>query len=149
MKTTLRNEIFETFCERMQDLYPNIPSDVARSISTNLTATGMAMFIENNDKLRELMADAILARESHVNMFTQHIEHMQQKTKKILEVWKEQGMVYLDHDKVKNRKIMKARSSVLQESVNFMNELNDLTIEFYKKVYKVEDNDQTVQTTLF
>jgi hypothetical protein len=149
MKTTLRNEIFETFCERMADLYPDIPGNVSRSIATNLAATGMAMYIENDEKLRELMSDAILARESHVNMFTKHIEHLQYNTKKIMEVWKEQGMVYLDHDRVKNRKVMKARSSVLQESVNFMNELNDLTIEFYKKVYKVEDNDFNIQSTLF
>ena len=57
----------------------------------------------------------------------------------------------MDLDRKTNRPVMKAKTTVVAEMVEFLNYLNNLTMDFYENVYKIEDSADrgSTQTTLF
>jgi hypothetical protein len=149
MQNTFRNEIFETFCTRMADLYPELTEAQQRSIATNLTSTALALMVDNGKKLRELIAEAIMHRETFVNEFQTHIDLIDKRVKDVISKFKAEGMVSVEYDSVKRKKVLKARTSVLQETCTFLNQLNDSVINYYKKVYNLEPSSDNPQITLF
>lgn len=149
MQNTFRNEIFETFCERIADLYPELTEAQRRSIATSLSTTALALMVENGKKLREMIAEAVMHRETFVNEFQTHIDLIDKRVKEVIAKFKEEGMISVDYDSVKRRKVLKARTTVLQETVTFLNQLNDSVINYYKKVYNLDPSGDTPQITLF
>lgn len=149
MQNNFRNEIFETFCERIADLYPELTEAQRRSIATTLSTTALALMVENGKKLREMIAEAVMNRETFVNEFQTHIDLIDKRVKEVIAKFKAEGMVSVDYDSVKRRKVLKARTSVLQETCTFLNQLNDSVLNYYKKVYNLEPSSDNPQITLF
>ena len=149
MQNNFRNEIFETFCERIADLYPELTEAQRRSIATNLSTTALALMVENGKKLREMIAEAVMHRETFVNEFQTHIDLIDKRVKEVIAKFKAEGMISVDFDSVKRKRVLKARSSVLQETVHFLNQLNDSVLNYYKKVYNIEPSSDNPQITLF
>ena len=92
MQNTFRNEIFETFCERLADLYPELTEAERRSIATSLSTTALALMVENGKKLREMIAEAIMNRETFVNEFQSHIDLIDKRAKEIITNFKYNGI---------------------------------------------------------
>ena len=149
MQNNFRNEIFETFCDRLADLYPELTEAQRRSIATNLSTTALALMVENGKKLREMIAEAVMNRETFVNEFQTHIDLIDKRVKEVIAKFKAEGMVSVDYDSVKRRKVLKARTSVLQETCTFLNQLNDSVLNYYKKVYNLEPSSDNPQISLF
>jgi hypothetical protein len=149
MQNTFRNEIFETFCERLADLYPDLTEAERRSIATALSTTALALMVENGKKLREMIAQAVMDRENFVNEFQAHIDLIDKRAKEIIANFKSNGMISVEYDNVKKRKMLKARTSVLQDTCTFINQLNDSVLSYYKKVYDLDPINDTKQITLF
>lgn len=149
MQNNFRNEIFETFCERIADLYPELTEAQRRSIATTLSTTALALMVENGKKLREMIAEAVMNRETFVNEFQTHIDLIDKRVKEVIAKFKAEGMVSVDYDSVKRRKVLKARTSVLQETCTFLNQLNDSVLNYYKKVYNLEPSSDNPQISLF
>jgi hypothetical protein len=77
---------------------------------------------------------------------------LHRKIKVVVESYKEHGVVTYDFDNVKGKKIMKGRSKVLNETINFLNELNDQVINYYQNVYNITQESQIevdIQKNLF
>lgn len=149
MQNTFRNEIFETFCERLADLYPELTEAQRRSIATSLSTTALALMVENGKKLREMIAEAIMNRETFVNEFQSHIDLIDKRAKEIIANFKSNGMISVEYDSVKRKKYLKARTTVLQDTCLFINQLNDSVLSYYKKVYDLDPINDTKQITLF
>jgi len=149
MQNTFRNEIFETFCERMADLYPDLTEAERRSIANTLSNTALALMVENGKKLREMIAEAIMKRETFVNEFQSHIDLIDKRSKEIIANFKSNGMISVEYDSVKRRKYLKARTIVLQDTCTFINQLNESVLSYYKKVYDLDPINDTKQITLF
>jgi hypothetical protein len=149
MQNTFRNEIFETFCERLADLYPDLTEAKRRSIANTLSSTALALMVENGKKLREMIAEAVLHRETFVNQFQTHIDLIDKRAKEVIANFKSNGMVSVEYDSVKRRKYLKARTTVLQDTCTFINQLNESVLTYYKLVYDLEPNNDTKQITLF
>ena len=149
MQETFRNELFETFVLRLQDLYPNLTEAECRSISTNLSTTALALMIDNGKKLRELIAQAVLDKEQHTLMFKNHIEFIQAQTRVVIKDYIDKGIVEFYINPKTNKQEMRARSTALQATITYFNALNDQVKKFYKEVYKITDGDTPHQTNLF
>lgn len=149
MQETFRNELFETFVLRLQDLYPNLTEAECRSISTNLSTTALALMIDNGKKLRELIAQAVLDKEQHALMFKNHIEFIQSQTRVVIKDYIDKGIVEFYINPKTNKQEMRARSTALQATITYFNALNDQVKKFYKEVYKITDGDTPHQTNLF
>ncbi len=149
MQNTFRNEIFETFCERLADLYPDLTEAERRSIANTLSSTALALMVENGKKLREMITQAVMDRENFVNEFQAHIDLIDKRAKEIIANFKSNGMISVEYDNVKKRKMLKARTSVLQDTCTFINQLNDSVLSYYKKVYDLDPINDTKQITLF
>jgi hypothetical protein len=149
MQNTFRNEIFETFCERLADLYPDITEAERRSIANTLSSTALALMVENGKKLREMIAEAIMKRETFVNEFQTHIDLIDKRAKEIIANFKSNGMISVEYDNAKRKKYLKARTTVLHDTCLFINQLNDSVLSYYKKVYDLDPINDTKQITLF
>lgn len=149
MQETFRNELFETFVLRLQDLYPNLTEAECRSIATNLSTTALALMIDNGKKLRELIAQAVLDKEQHALMFKNHIEFIQSQTRVVIKDYIDKGIVEFYINPKTNKQEMRARSTALQATITYFNALNDQVKKFYKEVYKITDGDTPHQTNLF
>jgi hypothetical protein len=149
VQETFRNELFETFVLRLQDLYPNLTEAECRSISTNLSTTALALMIDNGKKLRELIAQAVLDKEQHALMFKNHIEFIQAQTRVVIKDYIDKGIVEFYINPKTNKQEMRARSTALQATITYFNALNDQVKKFYKEVYKITDGDTPQQTNLF
>lgn len=149
MQETFRNELFETFVLRLQDLYPNLTEAECRSIATNLSTTALALMIDNGKKLRELIAQAVLDKEQHALMFKNHIEFIQAQTRVVIKDYIDKGIVEFYINPKTNKQEMRARSTALQATITYFNALNDQVKKFYKEVYKITDGDTPHQTNLF
>jgi len=100
--------------------------------------------------LGEQKNNAVHDYEQNRKMFMDMILMIQKQSEFILKMMKEKGLMTLDFDKVKNKSIMKARTTVVAELVTFLNTLNDEVIRFYKDVYKVkEEQERPNQIRLF
>ena len=149
MQETFRNELFETFVLRLQDLYPEFTEAQCRSIATNLSSTALALMIDNGKKLRELITQAVMDKEQHANMFKNHIEFIQNQSRYVIKDYFDKGIVEYQTNNKTRKQELRARSTSLQLTINFFNQLNDQVKTFYKEVYKITDGDTPQQTNLF
>lgn len=150
MKDNVKNKMFEAFEAKLAEAYPDMEESTRRNIASLMQNISMEILIENTDGMSRAYSDAVIELEKHRNQFREHIELIQKHTKIVLESFKKNSMVAVDFDQKLKKPVLKARTTVIGDTVNFLNKLQESTIEFYEKVYKIEDsNDFGIQTTLF
>jgi hypothetical protein len=68
---------------------------------------------------------------------------MLEKSVKILfDSFRKQGFIKPDIDKKTNKPILKSRTTMVDEMVDFLNKLNIIVLDFYKDVYRIESRDE-------
>lgn len=150
MKDNIKNKMFEAFEAKLAEAYPEMGESNRRNIASLMQNIAVEIIIENTDGISKAYSDAVIELEKHRNQFREHIELIQKYTKLVLESFKKNSMVTVDFDQKLKRPVLKARTTVITDTVNFLNRLNESTIEFYENVYKIESsNDFGIQTTLF
>jgi len=151
MKEHLRNKLFSESIQVLSDLNTGLPESQARKIGSRVAENSIRILIENNQNMSEHYKDLILEAEQTKKMFREHIEVLQSETQSILKILKTTGMVKMEWNSKLKKNVLVAKTSVLQETVAFLNKMNTLVIDFYKDVYKVEEtnNEDRLQITLF
>lgn len=150
MKNNIKDKMFESFEAKIAEAYPEMSEAGRRKIASLMQTVAMDIMIENTDGLSKSYHDTVMELENHRKMFREHIEYVQKFTKILMESFKRNSMVKTVHDPKTKRNVLKANTTVIGDTVHFLNQLNDLTIEFYENVYKIEaGNDMSIQTTLF
>lgn len=150
MKNTLKNKLFETIDKKLDESYPDMTEVNRRKLAYLVQSLSLEVLFENIDGLTKSHSEMVLEMESHKKMFKDHIESMQKDCKVLMQTFKATGMVKLEIDPRTRKPMLKAKTTVVAEMVTFLNKLNDLTMNFYENVYKIEgDKDYNTQTTLF
>jgi hypothetical protein len=151
MKESLRNKLFTESVSFLNTRFPDIEEPKARKISSSVAENSIQILIENNKNLDESIKSQLLAGEAHKKMFRDHIESLQNETKLLLKSLKTMGVVYYEMDPKSKRLVLKSRTTVVADTVNFLNKLNTFVTDFYKEVYKIDEqnNEDRTQITLF
>jgi len=149
MKESFSNHVFETFLSRLHTTAPTLTEATHRKIAADLRDESINLLKENGKYLRDLVANAVMEKE-HTNLeFKKFVDEIIDRSKKVTTMMIKDGVVIAEYDNIKQKKVMKARSTVLQESVNFMNYLNDKVYDFYKDIFKLEQKETEQQGKLF
>ena len=150
MKNTLKTKVFEAVEKSLAEVYPELPESKRRKLASLIQEDCLEIFMENMEGLGTSHAEIAVEMESHKKMFKDHIESMQKDCKSLMEAFKKNGMVSLQIDRKTRKPVLSAKTTVVAEMVAFLNRMNELTMEFYENVYKIEeDKDFNTQTTLF
>lgn len=151
MKNSTKLKMEQLFLEYLENSHPDLPEHERRNIAHNLTGLGMTIVLENSKGLSDTMQNALIDLESHRKMFRDHIDDLQVSAKTIIQTFKKNGMVTFDQDPKTRKTYLRGRTTVITETVAYMNKLNDFVIKFYESVYKIDSNDKdnNIQTTLF
>lgn len=75
---------------------------------------------------------------------------LQKETNRVLTNFKSKGFVTKKYDEYRKMTVLKGKTTMVDEMVEFLNIVNDSVISFYKEVYKIEEtSNENPQITLF
>jgi hypothetical protein len=151
MKNTLKTKLFEAMEKKLAENYPTMQESSRRKLASLFQEVSLTILAENIDGLSKSHADIALEMESHKKMFRDHLEAIQKHYKTVMESFKTMGVVKTEIDRKTQRPVMIGRTTVVTEMVVFLNYLNNLTMDFFENVYKIEDTKdyQNIQIKLF
>jgi hypothetical protein len=150
MKETIKKKIKDGITTYLDESHPTLSEYQKNKIANDVRDMATDYIYKNSEGLQLLVSNAVTDLEQFRHQFQEYIDFLQLTTKKILEILKKQGVVYYEYDQKKKKNVMKGRSAVLTETVEYFNLLNDMVIDYYKNVYKVETtSDKLVQSALF
>jgi hypothetical protein len=156
MKNRLKVVYFDMFLEAIE-LESNIKLTEAekRSLCNLLATQAVHVHDANFDALKEQYEEVLKDQEKTRTQFIGFINFIEKSTKVMLDYLRKMSLISYDYDAVKKKTILKSRTSVVQELVNFCNKMNDLVIKFYNDVYKIDlvddkdKNQDQIQGKLF
>ena len=153
MKTTTKTKTLELFLKILEENHPEMAEPARRKTGYALCEASMGILNENCDGLSRSMQDAVVDLEKYKKTFRDHIEEIQKTTKIMYDSFRKQGFIKPEIDKKTNKPMLKGRTTMVDEMVEFLNKMNKTVMDFYKDVYKIEDSkeakDAGIQTTLF
>jgi len=148
MKNKLKELIFETFFLKLGVLDEQMTDLQKRRISNALTLDCLDLYIANDEGFKELYQDLVLEYEQNRKIHQEDVLFIQDNAKKILTKMKDDGFINYKYDEKSKQKVMISRTSVVNDIVIFLNQLNTRIVDYYVKVYKANEKDEQ-QTTLF
>jgi uncharacterized protein YwqG len=75
---------------------------------------------------------------------------LQKETNRVLTNFKGNGFVTKKYDEYRKMTVLKGKTTMVDDMVEFLNIVNDSVISFYKEVYKIEETSvENQQITLF
>lgn len=150
MKNHLKDNIFQSFLETLDEDYPELSEAKRRRLAEKLGDKAYKIYTDNSQGLIQQLSDMTVSHESNRGQFKKHIDLLQKETNRLLVNFKENGFVTKKYDENKKTMVLKGRTTMVDEMVYFLNLMNDSVILFYKDVYKVEEtSNETPQITLF
>jgi len=150
MKNYLKDTIFNNFLEVLENDMPQLSEATRRKLAEKLSDNSYNVYKNNSQELVKGTSQAISDLEKHRGLFKQYIDFLQTNTNKILYNFKQNGFVTKKYDNNAKKELLKGRTSMVDDMVNFLNELNDLVTLFYKDVYKIDEpTKDNPKTTLF
>lgn len=145
---TMRNLLKENIEKSLSETKLGLTEHQAQIVSTMVADMARSEIIKNAEEHVKMKQELIEEYETNRKQFRDFIEAVQKSSKVILPQLMHQGMVYFEtHPKTK-KKVLKARSNVLTGVVNFLNEIDELCMQFYEEVYKYEEDGKT-QLSIF
>lgn len=150
MKNHLKENIFQSFLETLEEEYPELSEAKRRRLSEKLGDKAYTIYMENSKGLVQQLSDMTISHEGNRGQFKKHIDLLQKETNRLLSNFKENGFVTKKYDENRKMMVLKGKTTMVDEMVYFLNLMNDSVILFYKDVYKVEEtSNETPQITLF
>jgi hypothetical protein len=155
MEKNLRKETFERFIETCKN---NNKYNLSEAQIRHYCYFLADLFVDIQDGSHKAMVEMYhentLTLEKSRNQFHEMVIFIEKNTNVILENLKSMGMIKKDFDK-HGKAIIKGKTTVVTDMVNYMNKLNDLVIQFYQDVYLIQkmddmkDENGRVQGSLF
>jgi hypothetical protein len=138
MQNTFKKNMFETYLKDIEAVNPDLSEAARRKIADKLTNTGMDLLVNNGKYLRDLVGNAIMEREAAIAELKDLVDQIITRSEKVKVAMMHQGMVTVEYDNAAKHNVMRARSSVLQECVDFLNYLNRKVVGYYKETFDVD-----------
>lgn len=150
MKNHLKENIFQSFLEILEQDYPELSEAKRRRLAEKLGDKAYSIYSENTKGLVKQLSEMTNSHESHRAQFKQHIDLLQKETNRLLAIFKEKAFVTKIYDENRKTTVLKGKTSMVEDMVYFLNLMNDSVILFYKEVYKMEETtNENPQITLF
>ena len=143
MKNRLKNMYYERFIEvfELDNTYPLSDAD-KRNICNLLASSGTDIYEENFKKLNESYQELVLSDEQTRTQFIGMINFIEKNTKVLINNFIKQGVIRLEHNAMKKKQMVKAKTTMLVEVADYLNIMNDLVLSFYTDVYKIAKVDE-------
>ena len=129
--------------ERLEKMFPEFTPHQVRQISVNLSGIAKTMMFESNSETMNALHDANLELEQHKKLFRTYIDDISSNSKSILGKLEVDGLVSYKKNTKTNKLELIGRSTIITQMVKFLNDLNDIVINFYEEVYKIEPDKNT------
>lgn len=150
MKNYLKEQIFDNFLQILEADMPQLTEAGRRKMAEKLSQSAYDVYKVNSEGIIKQTSEAISDLEKHRGLFKKYIDIIQKNTNQILENFKQNGFVTKKYDEYTKKTILKGRTTMVDDMVYFLNDLNDCVTSFYKDVYKVEQTTKDQQQiTLF
>ena len=138
MKNNLKEKIFSNFLFIFEKEIPGLTEATKRKLSEALVESSYQVFLMNSQELVKQNSKTIKELEYNRKQYKDLIDEIQKYTEKLLTVYKSNSFVSKDFDEKTRTFILKPRTTMVNEMVDYLNNLNKLVISFYKDVYKIE-----------
>jgi hypothetical protein len=143
MKNRMKNLYYERYLEvfELDNSYP-LTDAQKRNICNLLAASSTDIYEDNFKKLNESYQELVLSDEQTRTQFIGMINFIEKNTKVLINNFITQGFIRLEHNALKKKQVVKAKTTMLVEVANYLNIMNDLVLSFYTDVYKIEKVDK-------
>jgi len=138
MKNYLKEKIFKNFLFIFEKEIPGLTESNKRKLCEALVESSYQVFLINSQELIKQSSTSIKEFEYNRKQFKDLIDEIQKSTDKLLTVYKSNSFVSKEFDERTRTFILKPRTTMVNEMVEYLNMLNKLVINFYKEVYKIE-----------
>jgi hypothetical protein len=142
MKNNLKSQTLQKFIEILEQKYPEIEEYKRRAIAHDLNEHSFAVFQEAIEFFSNSQNEKVLELEQHRKIFHDYINMLEKSVKILFDSFRKQGFIKPDIDKKTNKPILKGRTTMVDEMVDFLNKLNIIVLDFYKDVYRIESRDE-------
>ena len=150
MKNHLKDNIFQSFLEVFETDLPELTEAQKRRLAEKLVDKAYIIYAENSKGLSEQLTEMTKTHEAHRGQFKKHIDMLQKETNRVLTNFKGNGFVTKKYDEYRKMTVLKGKTTMVDDMVEFLNIVNDSVISFYKEVYKIEETSvENQQITLF
>jgi len=150
MKNHLKDNIFNSFLIIIEEEFPELTEAKRRKLANRLSDKAQIEYLENSKGLTQLLKDMSSSHEAHRGQFKRHIDMLQKETNRVLTNFKSNGFVTKKYDEYRKMTVLKGKTTMVDDMVDFLNIVNDSVISFYKEVYKIEEtSNENPQITLF
>lgn len=139
----MKNLYYERYLEvfELDNSYP-LTDAQKRNICNLLAASSTDIYEDNFKKLNESYQELVLSDEQTRTQFIGMINFIEKNTKVLINNFITQGFIRLEHNALKKKQVVKAKTTMLVEVANYLNIMNDLVLSFYTDVYKIEKVDK-------
>jgi hypothetical protein len=142
MKNRIKNILYERYIEVFElDNSYNLTDAQKRNICNLLASSGSDIHEENFKMLNESYQDLVLSDEQTRSQFIGMINFIEKNSKVLINNFVTQGVVRLEYNAIKKKQIAKAKTTMLVNVVDYLNVMNDLVVNFYTDVYKIDKLD--------
>jgi hypothetical protein len=138
MKNYLKEKIFSNFLFIFEKEIPGLTEATKRKLAEAMVESCYQVFLHNNQELVKLNTETIREYENNRKQFRDLIDEIQKSTEKLITVYKSGSFVSQQFDERTRTMMLKPRTTMVNEMVEYLNTLNKLVISFYKDVYKIE-----------
>lgn len=133
----------------LNDNFPELSQAQRERLSSILSAAANNYNIETNKDFHAQYTEISLKYEQSRASFTNYINYLKNMSEKLMKVYRDKGFVKVEYDAAKNKNVMTFRTNVLQETVLYMNGLNDLVIKYHEDVMEQKQEKSREQHSLF
>ena len=135
----MKNVLMQKFITALEtNEHLNLTEPQRRNVANILAVVGTEVHDENFKNMNAMYQELILKHEKTRKQFVGMINFIEKSTKVLLDIFKSNTFVKSDYDPIKKKNVMKGRTSMVTDMVDYLNKLNDLVIKFYEDVYEVE-----------
>lgn len=152
----MKNVLMQKFITALEsNEHLSLTEPQRRNVANILAVVGTEVHDENFKNMNTMYQELILKHEKTRKQFIGMVNFIEKSTKVLLDVFKSNTFVKSDYDPIKKKNVIKGRTSMVTDMVDYLNRLNDLVIKFYDEVYEVpkisekEKEREHIQSSLF
>jgi hypothetical protein len=145
MKENTKQHILNQFIQTLEATMPELGEKKIWKISNDLTLVAHKIVNENVQGFAKDYQENIMELEQHRNMFREHIEFVEKSAKYLLSSFVRQSFLKPETDPKTGKQVLKPRTAMVTDMVDFLNALNNRVMDFYENVYKITDEEAKKQ----
>lgn len=143
----------DNFLAILEQKHPTISENDRWRVANDLAESAHAMMQSHNESISATYNANALELEQIKKKFRDNIEMIDKSAGALIANFRHNGFMKVETDRKTGRSKLVGRTTMVDDMVIFLNQMNDLVMNFYQEVYKIEGNNSVEydvkQTTLF